>query len=479
MTAALALVERELRGLARQGQLFWVRVASGGVAILGLALILLQDVVVGAGLGQYLFAQTNRTLYFTILVIGPFITADCIAQEKREGTLGLLFLTPLSSLEIVLGKAAVNAVRGLTIVVAALPITIFPVLWGGVTSGQMLQALLSQLAAICLALCAGILASTRHREWLPTVVWAEIYCLVMLAGMTFITLLVSAVFRSVSLLVSAVFRSVYLVFVVVMLGLVLSAIILRAARQLKPLWEKQEATFAAPAWLRELVNPQRAASMFTWDTRQARNQNPIAWLQEYTPTARLAKWGWCLLVLAVEILVISSSFLISHDRGLQFGLGTILTLGLSLTAANSFRAERLNGAIELLLVTPIPPWKLILGRLWGAWVHFFPAVSILFLMWLGTASVLKSRSEFSFLLLSSYLFVPAIGLYLSMFPWNILVAWGAVFAIGVLLPFCVAIQVPGQALAGVMIGCGLQAVLAVGALVLLYRKLQDRAFCFR
>lgn len=468
MTAALALVERELRGLARQGQLFWVRVASGAVAIGGLALILIQDVVVGAGLGQYLFAQTNRTLYFTILVIGPFITADCIAQEKREGTLGLLFLTPLSSFDIILGKAAVNAVRGLTIVVAALPITIFPVLWGGVTSGQMLQALVFQITAICIALCAGILASTRHREWLPAVVWAEIYCLVMLAGMTCITLLVSVVFRS-----------VYLFFFLVMVGLFLSAIILRAARQLKPLWEKQEATFAAPTWLRDLVNPQRAASMFTWDTRQARNQNPIAWLQEYTPTARLAKWGWCLLVLGVEVLVITSSFLISHDRGLQFGLGTILALGLSLTAANSFRTERLNGAIELLLVTPIPPWKLIFGRLWGAWVHFFPAVSILFLIWLGTASVLKSRSEFSFLLLSSYLFVPAIGLYLSMFPWNILVAWGAVFAIGVLLPFCVAIQVPGEALAGVLIGCMLQGTLAVGALVLLYHKLQDRAFCFR
>lgn len=477
MTAAWALVERELRGLARQGQLFWVRVASGGVAILSLAAILLQDVVVGAGLGPYLFARVHWVLFLTILVLGPVITADCIAQEKREGTLGLLFLTPLTSLEIILGKAVVNGVRGLTIVVASLPVTVFPVLWGGVSWAQLAGSLISLMTAICVALTAGLLASTRHRGWLSAVVWAEIYCLVLAL---FLYGPMSGLFFIVTRLVlpGSWGPWVQIPLSAVIIGTTVAVLVARAARQLKPLWEKQESSFAAPEWLREVVNPRRAYSIFSWDTCTARDRNPIAWLQEYTPAARLAKWGWCILVLVVEAFALTL-LVVSHDHGLQLALGTAVVLGISFSAANSFRTERLNGAIELLLVTPIPPWKLILGRLWGVWVHFFPAVAIQFIAWKGSGGVVRNHPEFSYFLLSSYLFVPALGLYLSMFPWNVLVTWAAGFGIGVVLPWLLTTPRAGAGIAAVQLGCLAQAMIGLGALMLLHLNLRNRAFCFR
>ena len=40
-----------------------------------------------------------------VLVIVSALSSDSISREKREGTLGLLFLTPLGSRDIVIGKA--------------------------------------------------------------------------------------------------------------------------------------------------------------------------------------------------------------------------------------------------------------------------------------------------------------------------------------------------------------------------------------
>ena len=39
-----------------------------------------------------------------IFIFAPAVTCGCIADEKKQGTLGLLFLTHLNSADIVLGK---------------------------------------------------------------------------------------------------------------------------------------------------------------------------------------------------------------------------------------------------------------------------------------------------------------------------------------------------------------------------------------
>ena len=43
------------------------------------------------------------------LVAGRRFTADCLSEEKREGTLGLLFLTDLKGYDVVLGKVAATS----------------------------------------------------------------------------------------------------------------------------------------------------------------------------------------------------------------------------------------------------------------------------------------------------------------------------------------------------------------------------------
>ena len=59
-----------------------------------------------------LFGVLTGTAVLYCLLSGVRSTADCLSVEKREGTLGLLFLTDLKGYDVVLGKLATARNRG-------------------------------------------------------------------------------------------------------------------------------------------------------------------------------------------------------------------------------------------------------------------------------------------------------------------------------------------------------------------------------
>ena len=50
-----------------------------------------------------------------IWVLVPLLVADCLSRERREGTLGLLFLTPLTANDIVIAKGLSHGLRAVTL----------------------------------------------------------------------------------------------------------------------------------------------------------------------------------------------------------------------------------------------------------------------------------------------------------------------------------------------------------------------------
>src|SRR5437763_1392894 len=74
----------------------------------------------GPSLGGLLFGSLHFTLFWAIWVLVPLLTADCISRERREGTLGLLFLTRLRATDIVFAKTLAQALRALTLWLAVL-----------------------------------------------------------------------------------------------------------------------------------------------------------------------------------------------------------------------------------------------------------------------------------------------------------------------------------------------------------------------
>src|SRR5580765_2170222 len=103
-----AVILRELRAEARRPFTYWLRVAAGGLLLLVATITMLGQI----GTGAAIFGGLNALLFTSIWIIVPLLTADCISRERREGTLGLLFLTPLGAPSIIIAKGFVHTLRG-------------------------------------------------------------------------------------------------------------------------------------------------------------------------------------------------------------------------------------------------------------------------------------------------------------------------------------------------------------------------------
>lgn len=115
-------------------------------------------------LGGVVFLQLTFVTGLAALLIGPGLTGDCISRERREGTLGLLFLTDLGGWDVVLGKLAAAAANAGYCLMGVLPVLAMPVLLGGVTLGQVALLAVALINALFVGLAAGMLASSFCRD---------------------------------------------------------------------------------------------------------------------------------------------------------------------------------------------------------------------------------------------------------------------------------------------------------------------------
>src|SRR5437899_1995840 len=169
----LPVIERELRACARQPFTYYLRAL--GVAALMLACFLFgMQHGFGPPLGNRLFSSLHFTLFCAIWLLVPLLTADCLSRERREGTLGLLFLTRLHATDIVTAKCLAHGLRALTLWLAVLPVLTIPFLLGGVSWKEAVLSALVNLSAMCWSLAAGLVASAWSKTWLRALLLAAI-----------------------------------------------------------------------------------------------------------------------------------------------------------------------------------------------------------------------------------------------------------------------------------------------------------------
>src|SRR5262245_39739857 len=139
----LPIVERELSVGGRSPLTYWIRFGSA-LSILGIWFILAMSgqKTATVALSKNLFIASGVLALVFCLTAGIFLTADCLSEEKREGTLGLLFLTDLRGYDIVLGKLISTSIRSANGLLAVLPILGLPLLMGGVTRGEFWRVIL-------------------------------------------------------------------------------------------------------------------------------------------------------------------------------------------------------------------------------------------------------------------------------------------------------------------------------------------------
>src|SRR5205085_12178556 len=97
--------------------------------------------------GRSLFYTLSGLAFLYCLVIGARVTSDCVSEEKREGTLGLLFLTDLKGLDVVFGKLAASSLNSLYGLLAVLPLLAMSLLLGGVTLAEFWRMVIVLLNA--------------------------------------------------------------------------------------------------------------------------------------------------------------------------------------------------------------------------------------------------------------------------------------------------------------------------------------------
>jgi len=410
------VVQRELRAAARWPLGRWLRV---GGALVGIAAFWFSSDVPFNELGPELFDRVHTLLLYLICAIVPALTADCLARERREGTLGLLFMTPLTASGIVLGKTLAQVLRALTVWLAVVPVLTIPFLTGGVTWADVISFLVIELCVGSLCLAAGILAtsltdnraiafilaflfmgafvagSSHYQDWrmqryARTRIWRAVRPGPASANV-FVTISSSVTLPNGSIVYptgSAMWITPRGVAVtsrhpparILAADFIVSFIKLFAALRfagwrVERSWQDKIPTARQQHWVRRYCTP-LFGRRFARSMRRTLEWNPIAWLQQYSWKARLSKWGLCLLFVLLECAVI--------DGNDPYSLGWLVTALLLILAAaytyagvNGFLQEKKSGALELILVSPLSVQQIIFGRVWGLWKQFLPSVVLL------------------------------------------------------------------------------------------------------
>ena len=163
----LPIIDRELRLAARKRSTFWLRIVAALVAmVVGTALMILSlfGAFNTATLGRALFGTLTWLAFGAALSAGLFFTSDCLSEEKREGTLGFLFLTDLRGYDVAGGKLLATSLRGCFALLAIFPILAITLLMGGVTGVEFWERTLALLNALVCSLAAGLFVSAISRD---------------------------------------------------------------------------------------------------------------------------------------------------------------------------------------------------------------------------------------------------------------------------------------------------------------------------
>ena len=160
------IVDRELRAAARRGATYRGRVLTALAAIvIGASIFVVNFGRPEREVGPRIFIGLSILAFLYCLFAGRRSTVDCLSSEKREGTLGLLFLTDLKGRHVVLGKLAATSLNGFLGLLALFPILALPLMMGGISNAQFWRIVLVLMVTFLLSLSIGIFASSVCREF--------------------------------------------------------------------------------------------------------------------------------------------------------------------------------------------------------------------------------------------------------------------------------------------------------------------------
>ena len=162
----LPVVAREMSVLARRKSTYWARAITGFLAVLVMLwlLIVSRTHLTYAALGSSIFLILSSLCFTFTVLVGMHATADSLSEEKREGTLGLLFLTDLKGTDIVGGKLAATSLHAVLALIGVIPMLSIALLLGGVTLEQFGRVALVLINTMFFSLSLGVFVSSLSKN---------------------------------------------------------------------------------------------------------------------------------------------------------------------------------------------------------------------------------------------------------------------------------------------------------------------------
>ncbi|EEF58533.1 ABC transporter permease [Pedosphaera parvula] len=381
----LPIVGRELRVASRRRATYWIRCAIALAAIAtGGIVYLINQVKPPKEFGQNLFQTLSVLSFLYCLVAGVRSTADCLSEEKREGTLGLLFLTDLKGYDVILGKLFATSLNGFYGLMAIFPVLAIPLLMGGITNGEFWRMTLVLLVTFLFSLSIGIVVSSLSQSPRKAMAGTFIIILFFAAMLPALAAWVPWISRSPKwesiFLLPCPFNAFYLVFdqnfartakpfwwsVGIMHGL--SWIFLLAASAIVPRSWQDKPTGSRLAMWRDRWHrwsygdtTERQAfrkklldvNAFFWLAGRARSKPAHVWLV-FGAVACLWAWG-CIEFRNDwfnEVIYVVTALL----------LNTVIKVWLASEAGRRLGEDRKSGALEWLLSTPLSVSDILKGQ---------------------------------------------------------------------------------------------------------------------
>lgn len=389
----LPIVERELRVSARRAMTYWGRAGYGllGILLISWALWLRgMGVAGGPAVGRPAFLMLAYMALFAAVVTALRLTAPSIATEKREGTLGLLFLTDLKPRDVVFGKLAVTSLETLFRFLALVPVLAIPIMIGGVTAGDFGRLVVVLLNSMFLAAAIGMFASCLSPDEKNASGFSTTLVIIVAAAPPLLALgadyveLPPAVSRTMQILGPAhawfcftnTLRAPQGFWVSILASHALGWLLLWGTCRLLPrVWQDR------PATATQEKRRARTRDFAQGDTEERRARrtallelSPLLWLNARDRFAR--HYPWILLAAAGGLLIwIEWKWDVPwRERGFVLGATWVLHLIFktwigSLSSA-SLSADRDCGALELLLSTPMTTRDIVRGHWLGLQHHF-------------------------------------------------------------------------------------------------------------
>ncbi len=392
----LPIVQRELRLGARDPRLYSRRLRWGFLQAVGACLILLASRgSFRPSSAHWFFKMLSSLALFLCLLEGLRKTSDAISTEKREGTLGLLFLSTLTGADVVLGKFSAALLRSFSVLLPFLPILATSLLVGGTTLGEFWRVALTLATSLgaSLSICLLVSGVSRQKSFVAALFVLSALCsfpllalvapgqLRMFAPLSPLQLIRSAADSS----YSRCPRDFWIGFSLLSL---LSLGSLASASIIVPhLWQVRRVSGARSA--RRGKKPSKRRSLL--------DENPVLWLS-YDGA------GFILPVVAVALLLIGLlpffiSFSASPPSTQWVLLPAIAALILSLSlylrvilfVAPSVAEARLSGSLNLLLTTPLSVNQIVNGYWLALWKTIrFPCCCLAILIIVSFVNSLRS-----------------------------------------------------------------------------------------